>query len=60
MLKEVKKFGTSGHIIFPKELIGHSLEIHADEIIGDNSPVTKKEVIKIVEDAIYKAKAGYS
>lgn len=59
MLKEVKRCGNSGHIILPAKLIGHSVEIRADELIGDNTPITKKEVLKIVDDAIYKAKNGY-
>ena len=59
MLKEVKKCGNSGHIILPASLIGHSVEIRADELIGDNTPITRKEVKKLIEDELYAARQGY-
>ena len=59
MLKEVKKFGSTAHIIVPKELIGKTVEVKAELILGEKAPITWKDIDKRIENAIYKAKGGY-
>ena len=61
MLREVKKCGNSGHIIFPKQFIGKTIEIQTEGIIPEDKEfMTKKEIKKLIGDEIYAAKQGYN
>ena len=57
MIKEVKKYGTSGHIILPKRYIGIKVNVLLPE--EPDVYLTKKEIEKLIEDKILEAKSGY-